>query len=294
MRITNSLQYTSLQNNIETSLGELNSIQRQISTGKKLTDFSDDPSGASQSLSLRSAAADNSQYQRDADSAKSYLSAADSALSSASTIVQSARQIAVQGANGTQSPDSLKALSSQVDGIIQQVTQLANTDLHGTYLFGGTQTKVPPFDAAQTYQGNAQSLSAGIGPGYSIQTSIPGGTVFGPTFTVLQSLKQHLTDAAAGVPGAQAAVSGDIAQVDTGLAAINAAQASVGANGSQVDAVKQQLTRAQTGYQDAISNIEDVDLATAYVQLQSAQNIYQASLSTTAKAFQYSLADYLH
>ena len=40
--------------------------------------------------------------------------------------------------------------------------------------------------------------------------------------------------------------------------------------------------------------IEDVDLATAYVQLQSATNIYQASLSTTAKAFQYSLADFLH
>ncbi len=144
MRITNSLQYTSLQTNIETSLGELNTVQRQISTGKKLTDFSDDPSGASQSLALRSALADNSQYQRDADSAKSYLSAADGALLSVSTVVQSARQIAVQGANSSQSPDSLKALSSQVDGIIQQVTQLANTDLHGTYLFGGTQTKTPP------------------------------------------------------------------------------------------------------------------------------------------------------
>ncbi len=294
MRITNSLQYGNLQQNIETSLENFTNIQGQISTGKKLTSFADDPAGASQSLSLHSALADNAQYQRDADSAKSYLSAADGALSSVSTIIQSARQIAVQGANSSESPDSLKALSSQVDGIIQQVTQLANTDLHGTYLFGGTQTKTPPFDAGQNYQGNAQPLSAGIGPGYSIQTSAVGSAVFGPTFTALQSLKQHLSDAATGAAGAQGNISSDIARVDSGLAAVNAAQATVGARSAEVTAVKQQLTRAQTGYETSISNIEDVDLATAYVQLQSAQNVYQASLATTAKATQYSLTDYLH
>ncbi len=293
MRITNSLQYTSLQTNIETSLESLNTVQRQISTGKKLTNFADDPSGASESLSLHSALVDNTQYQRDADSAKSYLSAADSALSSVNTIIQTARQIAIQGANASQSSDSLKALSSQVDGIIAQVTQLANTDLHGTYLFGGTQTKTPPFDVGQNYGGNAQPLAAGIGPGYTIQTSAVGSAVFGPAFAALQSLKQHLSDAAAGTAGA-GSISSDITGIDSGLTAINAAQATIGAKSSEVEAVKQQLTRAQSGYEDSISGIEDVDLATAYVQLQSAQNIYQASLSTTAKAFQYSLADYLH
>ena len=294
MRITNSLQYGNLQQNIQTSLENFNAIQGEIATGKKLTNFADDPAGASQSLSLRSAAADNTQYQRDADSAKSYLSAADSALSSVTTIVQSARQIAVQAANSSESPDSLKALSSQVDGIIQQVTQLANADVHGTYLFGGTQTKTPPYDAAQNYQGNTQPLSAGIGPGYSIQTSAVGSAVFGPTFTALQSLKQHLSDAAAGTAGALGNISGDITQVDAGLTAISTAQATIGAKADEVNAVKQQLTQAQTGYQDAISNIENVDLATAYVQLQGAQNVYQASLATTAKATQYSLADFLH
>jgi flagellar hook-associated protein 3 FlgL len=294
MRITNSLEFGNLQQNIETSLENLNTVQEQISTGKKLTKFADDPAGASQSLSLRSALADNTQYQRDADSAKSYLSAADSALSSVNTIIQSARQIAVQGANSSQSPDSLTALSRQVDGIIQQVTQLANTDLHGTYLFGGTQTKTPPYDAAQNYQGNAQPLSAGIGPGYSIQTSTVGSDVFGPAFAALQSLKQHLSDAATGTAGALDGISSDITKVDSGLTAINAAQAIIGAKSDEVNTVKQQLTRAQTGYESSISNIEDVDLASAYVQLQSAQNVYQASLATTAKAAQYSLTDYLH
>lgn len=294
MRITNSLQYGDLQRNVETSLENFTAIQGQISTGKKLNSFADDPAGASQSLSLRGAAADNTQYQRDADAAKSYLSASDAALSSVTAVVQSARQIAVQAANSTQSSDGLAALSSQVDGIIAQVTQLANSDLHGTYLFGGTQTKTPPFDATQTYRGNDQSRSAAIGPNYTLQTGVPGDAAFGPAFSALQSLKQHLSDAAAGTAGALDALSGDVARVDTGLTALSAAQASVGARSAEADSVKRHLTQAQTQYQTAISNIEDVDLASAYVQLQSAQNVYQASLATTAKAAQYSLADFLH
>ncbi len=283
-----------LQQNINTSLNNLNTIQSQISSGKKLTDFADDPAGASQAMALHSAIDDTTQYQRDADSAKTYLSAADTALSSVTTIVQSARQIALQGANSNQSPESLTALSSQVDGIIQQVSQLANSDLHGTYLFGGTQTKNPPFDSSQNYQGDTQPLNASIGPGYTVQTSTVGSAVFGPTFTALQSLKQDLASAAAGTVGALNNVSSDVTKIDSGLTAISAAQATVGAKINQVDLVTQRLTRAQTEYSDAISKIEDVNLATAYVQLQSAQNVYQASLSTTAKAFQYSLADFIH
>lgn len=288
MRITDSLRYGGLQTNIETSLENLNSVQSQISTGKKLTAFSDDPAGASQSVALRSALIDNTQYQRNTDQAKSFLSATDSALSSATSLIQSARQIAVQGANSDHSPESFAALSSQVDGIISQLTQIANADLHGKYLFGGTNTKTAPYDAAQTYQGNTNAVSATLGPNYALTLNTPGSTAFGPAFAALKTLKADLT------AGNVTAVSADIAGTDTALSAISTARATTGAKLNEVDSVTQRLARSQGEYNDAVSKIEDVDLATAYVQLQSAQNVYQASLSTTAKAFQYSLADFLH
>jgi len=294
MRITNSLKYDTLAQNIETSLSNLNSVQQQISTGKKLTTFSDDPAGASQSVALHSALADNTQYQRDAVQAKSFLSATDGALSSASTIIQSARQIAVQGANSDQTPESFTALSDQVNGLIQQLTQVANSDLHGRYLFSGTNTKTPPYDVTQTYQGNTQAVTATVGPNYSLQINTPGSAALGPAFAALKALQQHLTAAAAGTAGAVSSISTDISSVDTALSANSTARAGVGAKINEVDAVTQRLTRAQGEYQDSVSSIESVDLATAYVQLQSAQNVYQASLATTAKAFQFSLADYLH
>lgn len=294
MRITDSLRYGSLQGNIENSLQNLNTVQQQISTGKKLTTFADDPTGASQSLALRSALGDNAQYSRNADQAKSFLSASDSALGSATSLIQSARQIASQAANSDQSPESLAALGSQVDGITQQLTQVANSDLHGKYLFGGTNTQTPPYDATQTYRGNAQSVSATVGPNYQVALNGDGRATFGPAFAALQSLKADLTAAGAGTAGATAALSADLQKFDGGLTALSTARATTGAKLNQVTTVQSHLARAAGTYQEAISNIEDVDLAQAYVQLQSATNVYQASLTATAKASQYSLADFLH
>ncbi len=288
MRITNSLQYHTLQSNIETGLDNLNTVQGQISTGKKLTTFADDPAGASQSLALRSAEGDNTQYQRDADHAKSLLSAGDSALGDANTLVQSARQVAVEGANSDQSATSFAALSDQVNGIISQLTQVANTDVAGKYIFGGTNTATPPYDANQTYQGNSGAITATVGPNYQIAVNQPGNAAFGPAFTALKTLQTDLT------AGNVSAISSDIGQIDTSLSTLSTAQATIGAKTNTVTAVQSNLQRAQISYQDSVSNIEDVDLATAYVQLQSAQNVYQASLATTAKAFQYNLADFLH
>lgn len=288
MRITTSQEYQNLNTNIESSLQALNTVQSQISSGKKLQTFSDDAAGASQSLVLRSALGDNAQYQRNAASATAFLTATQGALATAAGVVQSARQIAVAGANSTQTPDSLAALGDQVDGIIQQLAQAANTQSQGRYIFGGTATTTAPYDSTQTYQGNTGAISSTLGPGRSVQINTPGSAAFGPAFTALQSLK---TDLAA---GDAKAVSGDIGKVDTALSALNNASATAGAKANQATAATQNLTRAQSDYQTSISNIEDVDLAQAYVQLQSATNVYQASLSTVAKASQYSLADFLH
>lgn len=295
MRITDSLRMDGLQRNVETGLENLNTIQRQIATGKRLNSLSDDPTGGSQALFVRAALGDNAQYQSNADQAKAFLGASDSALGSANELMQQARQIAVQGANGTQTPESLTSLADRVEGIIRQMTQIANSDVHGKYLFGGTKTNAAPFadatpadgDPTPSYTGNTGAVTATLGKGDSMTLNTTGSATFGGSFSVLQGLRAHL------LAGDQTAVSNDITGVDAGLSTLNSTRATVGAKINEVDSTKQRLSRAQGDYETAVSNVEDVDLATAYVQLQSAQNVYQASLVTTSKAFQHSLSDYL-
>lgn len=294
MRVTDSLTTNNLMNNIETSLNNYTKVQQEISTGKSMNHISDNPAGGAQSLSMRASLVDNAQYQTNANSATAFLSTGDSAMSSASNLLLSAQQIATQGANGTQNAQDLKSLGAQVDAIIQQLTQVANTDLHGKYVFGGTETQAPPFaaptagaDPTPTYVGNSQTVTAIIGKNNSLNISTPGSAAFGDAFAALQSLRTDLAS------GDQTAISADIGKVSTSEDTLTSVRATMGATMNQVTDTLTRLNRSQTDYDTAVSNIEDVDLAQAYVQLQSTQNVYQASLLTTSQSFQLSLANYL-
>jgi flagellar hook-associated protein 3 FlgL len=295
MRVTDSLQTDTLMNNVQTSLSNYNTIEQQLSTGKKLNELSDDPIGGAQSMALHASLVDNAQYQTNAQDATSFLSASDSALSSANSLLQSAKQIAVQGANGIANTQDLQALGSQVDGIIQQLTVLANSDLHGKYLFGGTQTQTAPYvapaagtgDPTPTYAGNTGTVTATLGSNTSLGLSSPGSAVFGDAFTALQSLRTDLNS------GDQTAISADIDKVTAGMTTLTAQQSIIGTRTDEVNTIQTNLTRSATDYKSAISNVEDVDLATVYVQFQSAQNVYQAALEATSKSFQLSLTNYM-
>ena len=291
MRITDNLRASALESNVQTSLSTLNSVQQEISSGKHLLSPSDDPARTSQDLAVRESLINNAQYEKDASAASDFLKTSDSALSSVNSLLNNVRQVAVEGANGgAQSQDSLNSLAAQVDGSLQELTNLANTSLHGKYVFGGAQTKTAPYTGnPPAYGGDEGAVVANIGPGQTLTLNSPGsnGSLFSATFTALTTLKTDLQ------AGDSAAVSGDIAAIDARISATSTAQAAVGDKTDQVAAVTQNLQRLDTEYQGTQSNIEDVDLASAYVQLQSAQNVYQASLVSVSNGYKYSLADYL-
>lgn len=291
MRITDSLMSTGLQQNITTSLNNLNTITQEISTGKALNQPSDNPAGTAEDLSLREALLGDTQYESDANQATTYLSAASNALTSVNTVLDNVNQIAVQGANGgAQSPQSLSELAAQVDSSIQQLTQIANTNVAGKYVFGGTQTQTPPYTGTPpTYAGNEEAVTATLGPGTSLTLNSPGTnqSLFGDTFSALQTLKTDL------LSGNSTAVSNDITTIQDRINVTSAASAEIGNKTNEVTAAQQNLQRLDTQYQSAESNIENTDLATAYVQLQAAQNTYQASLVTVSNAYKYTLADFL-
>ncbi|MCW3061556.1 MAG: flagellar hook-associated protein 3 FlgL [Capsulimonas sp.] len=294
MRVTNSLISATLASNVETSLNSLNAVSTEISTGKKLNNPSDDPAGAAYSMSLRASLVDNSQYQANANQAKTFLNASDSTLADVADAIRTARQIASSGANSTQTPDSLNALSLQIDGIISSVIQSANADVHGKYLFSGSQTKTAPYiddavahSTGPAYQGNTGSVTATVGKSNNLTISTPGSTIFDGLFSTLKDLKANLAS------GDINAMSGDLGKLDTNLSTVSSVRANIGAQVNTMTSVTQNLSRAESSYKDAIANVEEVDLAQAYVQLQSAQNVYQASLVAVAKGYAHTLADYL-
>ena len=79
MRVTNSMIINNLMRNLNKNLNRLEKTQRNLSSGKKFVNPSDDPIGVSRSLRLNTEVAAMDQYKRNADDALSWLSTTEMA-----------------------------------------------------------------------------------------------------------------------------------------------------------------------------------------------------------------------
>jgi flagellar hook-associated protein 3 FlgL len=139
-------------------------IGNQLSTGKQLQDPSDDPARIAQDLTLHSAIDATNQQSTNVQSAVSELTTTDSALSSLTSVLQSARQLAIQGSTDNLTDQQRTAIGNQIDQLLQQSIAVGNTSYAGRYIFAGTTKTVnPPVQqqgnpiAAVQFSGNQQA-----------------------------------------------------------------------------------------------------------------------------------------
>src|SRR5436305_4450939 len=118
---------------------------KQISTGIRVTQASDDPAAISSILKYQSSIDLLNQTQTNLATAKEVASTADGALQSASSILDELTTIATQGVTGTTSSDTRTQLSVRVQQLLQQLVAVANTSVNGRYVFGGDNSSVPPY-----------------------------------------------------------------------------------------------------------------------------------------------------
>jgi flagellar hook-associated protein 3 FlgL len=282
-----------IQHNISQSSDNFETSVGQMSGGKKISKASDDPIGTSKALALRSMIHDIDQYERNAQSAKSFLEYSDSQLNSATILINEARKVAVAAANdGVQDETSLAAYSSQLDAILEQLTNLADSDIDGKRVFSGTSTDKHPFvgwDANHEYMGDSGSVTSTINSGVNIRINHSGKKIFGPVFSAIESLKKDIQT------GDYTSISNnDISAIDQGLTQVSLVRADVGTKLNQINDTMDRAQSSQMRLREQLSSIEDTDVASSYVNMQLAQNVYAASLAATSRAMQYSLINYLH
>nr|CAA9237386.1 hypothetical protein AVDCRST_MAG63-1387 [uncultured Armatimonadetes bacterium] len=291
LRVTFGSLARGAQSGMEGALIRVARAQDKLTTGKRIQSASDDPGGASQLIQLNSTLGDLTQYRRNGEQGKGALSLADGALDSLGGLVREARTLTVQAANDTQSAESRQALAQKIGRIKEQVVAIANTNVSGRYLFAGHKTDTRPFDpadAANTYAGDAGSQRVEINRGEYVNGNLPGDAIFSQLLDDLDAVKGYIT------AGDTAGLSTTgMAKIDDGLKRVLGARGQVGSVINQIDATRARLDTAEQEFRTIASNIEEIDLPQAIVELQAAQNAYQASLASTSRTFQSSLMDYL-
>jgi flagellar hook-associated protein 3 FlgL len=143
-RVTMLMQTDLLTNGIRSNSVDLLKVQNQLSTGLKIARPSDNPTDASTIMHLDGMLERFDQYLANVNYADDYISATDSALSQAVTLVQQAYTLA-QGSIGeseTVRQDNATSLASIIDSLVN----VANMDDgKGNYIFAGQNTSEAPF-----------------------------------------------------------------------------------------------------------------------------------------------------
>jgi flagellar hook-associated protein 3 FlgL len=295
-RMSSAQAAANLLAGLQETYGRLAESQGQVSTGKRILKPSDDPVGVSVSLGLRRDQAASAAWGRNIDDSLTWLNTTDGALGQALDVVAQARELAVQGGNGTMSVGARGLIADQIDALKSQFAEIGNTNVGGRYIFGGTATTTPPFDpvaGAAVTPVNAGRITREVAQGSVVSVNVTADRLQGPggatpdVFTTLSDLSAALR-------------SGDTSGIDTALSRLSAHQDNISALRAEGAATTNRLELTQSRYAaqkiatDAqLSSIEDVDMAQAITDLSMRETVYRAALATGARVIQPSLVDFL-
>lgn len=144
-RITQQMLSRNTLGNIQSRQADLFTSQRQISSGLRYERASQDTVAASQAMDLKQAIAFQKRVETNAELAQDFNNATESELSAASEVMGRVRELALRAATETLNEQQLSGLSSELEGLLDRLTDIGNTTYEGNFVFGGFQSQQPPF-----------------------------------------------------------------------------------------------------------------------------------------------------
>lgn len=297
MRITNNTLSESIVRQIQDLGGKQAKLQNQVATGQRIFQPEDDPTAVGRVLSLESESRQISQYLNNADRASELHQASYAALQQIKKVSDRATEIGTLGA-GAIGDDAADAYATEVNQLVEQTLQLANTKFRNDYLFAGTNVDVQPFapslDGLQqidsvAYAGNSNSGLIQLSENSYITSNTSGTTNLG-----LRDFLNHLVALRKALENNDttaitAAQENLIASEDL----LVSSMAEQGGIETRIDAHRAQLESRGDNLEALVSGETDVDMPAAIVRLTQTQTAYQAALQSAANIMRMSLLDYI-
>lgn len=169
-------------NQIEALDSAISQTQNQLSSGTKLPNAAANPVAMAQVNELNAQLSASQQYTTNGNAATANLQLEESALASATNLLQSAQSLATEANGGSLNSSDLQDIAMQLGQQLQQLTAVANsTDASGQYLFGGQASSTQPFaqsGGSVTYSGSQAVNQIEISPSQFISAGDTGSSVF--------------------------------------------------------------------------------------------------------------------
>ncbi|PCM80598.1 flagellar hook-associated protein FlgL [Enterobacter cloacae] len=263
MRISTQMMYDQNMRGITDSQSKWLGYGEQMSTGKRVNRPSDDPIAASQAVVLSQSQSQNSQFALARTFATQKVSLEDNVLSQVNAAITSAKEKLVNAGNGTLSDDDRLSLASDLQGIRDQLMNLANSaDGNGRYIFAGYKTEAPPFDSVTgDYNGGTQAISQQVDTARNMVISHTGQQIF-----------ESITSNAKELPGGGYGETNMFKILDT---AISALKVPVDNDSAAAEVQNKAISDAQIGITNTQNNVLTVvaDVGTKMNELEKLDNL---------------------
>lgn len=263
------------QNAVNVNARNLSSAMEQLSTGKRINGSKDDAAGLSISQIMTAQIRGLNQAVRNANDGVSLLQTADGAMIEQTSMMQRMRELAVQAASDTVTPDQKNYLDKEYQALLGEIDRIGGaTQWNGKNLLDGL---------GGTAAGGVYVFQVGANASQSISVTL-GNTSSAALYSTLSGTK--VVDSSSAPTTATSFATAAITAIDTALKSANNQRADIGAGINRLTYAADNLSNISMNTAASRSRIEDTDYATASTELARTQIIQQAATAMLAQANQ--------
>jgi flagellin len=249
----------------------LNKDIEKLSSGQRINRAGDDASGLAVSEKLRGQIRGLNQAERNIGNAVSFIQTTEGYLQESQDILHRIREVAVQAANGTYTPEDRMQIQVEVSQLVDEVNRIAShAQFNGMDLLTGDFARGGAINGVQFQVGANmdQSERAYIGTMTANALGLQGaqGTAEMVTITSPDSANQA------------------IGTVDAALQVLSKQRADLGAYQNRFEMASMGVAVASENLQAAESQIRDTDMATQMVEYVKDNILMQAGTAMLAQA----------
>lgn len=302
MKISTSFLFDRATERMSKIQNRLATTQAQMAESKQILSPSDAPDQAAAIQRLKGEVQRQDSHMHTLDVAMRRYTAEETALGASNDILTRMKELGIQAANDTLSPDDRKGVAVELKALRDQLLSLGNTrDDSGNYLFSGTRVNTPAFAEGLTgdvvYQGDQTQTRIPAGVERTVQFTRAGTDVYsrvvrqdGNSVGFFDALDQM-------IDGVNSAQTGKIQQGIADLTQMhNNLTLSQAQNGSDQVVVQSQLdvlSETALRFKSTLSEIEDLDYAEAVTRMNKEMMALEAAMGSFSKISGLTLFDYI-
>lgn len=180
-RLGTANSYDNTLSNLQARQNSLSTLQEQLTSGKRVTNPSDDPTAAAQAERALNRLSRIASDQRALESQRNAIAQAESTLGDVMEALQRVRELAVSAGNGSYTAGERKTVALEIIGLRDRILSLANSqDANGQPLFSALGSALKPFvgpaiSPDYSFSGLPGTAAAGT---YGIPATLDGESAF--------------------------------------------------------------------------------------------------------------------